>query len=291
MVNNFQAGRLAADHLLSLGLKSLFFFGWSDQWYSHQRNLGFTARCAEAGASSGQYLCPSLERPEQNWLSRISKVTEWLRELPRPVGIFAVQDYRAQFLMEVCQEARLRVPQDIAIIGMDNDVTVCECVEPKLSSISRNSEEVGWEAAALLHRMMEGEREEIHDILIEPAGIVARRSTDFLYAADPVVQGALDYMRENLQASFNIMAVADYLGISKRALEIRFRSALSNSPHEYLTLLRIRRAQELMALPQKRTLKQLAVESGFGTVQTFYSAFQRYTGQLPKLRGGTFRPF
>jgi LacI family transcriptional regulator len=282
MVNHYLAGQMAAEHLLGQGLRNFAFFGWEGVWYSEQRRLGFSARIAQAGAASGSFLQAPHVAAAQNWTQGIASLTEWLRSLPTPAGIFAVHDYRAQLLIEACQEAGLRIPDDIAVIGMDNDEVVCEHSVPTLTSVSRNSERVGWETAALLDRLMEGEassREIPADVLLAPDGVVARQSTDRLYCSDPIVQRAVDYMRANLDAQFNIAHLAEHAGVSKRTLEMRFREETGASPHDYLNRLRVRHAQALLLQPRKRTVEQIAAECGFGTVPTFYAAFLRVSGQ------------
>ncbi|MGC3991752.1 MAG: DNA-binding transcriptional regulator [Chthoniobacteraceae bacterium] len=285
MVNHFLAGQMAADHLLERGLRHLAFFGWKGQWYSEQRQAGFAKRAAESGATCEAFLQASREESNRSWPERIAGVAEWLLSLPRPTGIFAVQDYRALLLIEACQEAELRIPDDIAVIGMDNDETVCEHCTPTLTSVSRNSDRVGWEVAALLDRMMRGESAPMEDLLLEPDGVVARQSTDMLYCAEPVVQLALDFMRAKLHEQFNIEQLAEHAGVSKRTLETRFRESLHTSPHDFLTKLRVQHAQALMQLPQKRTIEETALECGFGTAPAFYAAFRRIVGESP----GTYR--
>jgi LacI family transcriptional regulator len=195
-----------------------------------------------------------------------------------------VHDYRAILLMEACQEAKLRIPDDIAVIGMDNDVTVCEHSAPTLTSVMRGSQRVGWEAAALVDRIMQGEPTPTEDLLIIPDGVVERQSTDMLYCADPLVKSALDYMRDNLGTQFNITAIAEHAGVSKRTLETRFRTHLECSPHDFLTRLRIQRAETLMGQADARTIERIAAECGFGAVSTFHAAFQRISSTSPRTK-------
>jgi LacI family transcriptional regulator len=280
MVNHFQAGQMAADHLLSRGLRHLAFFGWMELWYSEQRCAGFCERAAEAGVKVEILLQNPSAEARKNWSQRVGAPARWLARLPLPLGVFAAHDYRAQLVMEACHEARLRVPDDVGVIGMDNDETICKHTVPTLTSVSRNSERVGWEAAALLDRLMRGDSPPKEDLLIEPDGVVARQSTDMLYCADPVVQQTLDYMRRNLKEQFNVLTLAEHAGVAKRTLELRFRKSLGASPHELLTKLRMQHAQALMAMPQKRTVEQIAVECGLNT-HTFHETFRRTTGQTP----------
>jgi LacI family transcriptional regulator len=279
-VNHFEAGRMAARHLLDRGLRNLAYFGWSDLWYSEQRRRGFFETAAKAGVKCNSFRRTALEESELKWPKRIAGPAKWISSLPRPCGIFAVHDYRAQFLIEVCAEIGLRIPEDIALIGMDNDEIICNHSIPTLSSVSRNSERVGWEAMSLLERMLRGNRK-INDVLIDPDRVIARQSTDKQYCSDPLVQSAIDCVRENFAARINIATIAERLGVSKRTLETRFKSSAGTSPHHFITRLRIHYAQTLLQLPQKRTIEQIARECGFGTTTTVYTAFQRYVGKSP----------
>ncbi len=181
MVNHFLAGRMAADHLLERGLRDLAFFGWNNLWYSNQRRLGFFARAAEArlGHQEALLLTPRAEA-HLSWTQRSEGPARWLASLPRPCGVFAVHDYRAQFLVEACGEAGRRIPEDIALIGMDNDETICDHSVPTLTSVSRNSEQVGWAALALVDRLIRGGRPPTQDLLLDPDGVVTRQSTDMM---------------------------------------------------------------------------------------------------------------
>ena len=285
MVNHFNAGRLAADHLLSRGLRHLAFYGWKGLWYSEQRRLGFTERAMEAGAECECFLRAPRQDARLSWPKRISALASWLRSLARHTGVFAVHDYRAQLIVEACQEAELRIPEDIAVIGMDNDETICEHSVPSLTSVSRNSEQVGWEAGALLDRMMQGAPLPTTDLVLEPDGVVARQSTAMLYCTDPVLVRAIDYLKSRLNKRFNIDQVAEHSGVSKRTLEMRFRENLQASPHDFLTRLRVQHAQALAQMPRKRSVQQIALECGFVSVAAFHAAFRRLTGESP----GSFR--
>ncbi len=281
-VNDMKAGQMAADHLLECGLRHLAFFGWTDRWYSERRRQGFCERAAGAGVKVDSFLQPAAEGVERlTWRQRIEGPARWLASLPRPCGVFAAQDYRAQFLVETCEEAGMSIPEDIALIGMDNDETICEHSVPTLTSVSRNSERVGWEAMALLERLIQGAPAPTEDLLLDPDKIVARKSTDRQYCSDALVQKAVDMVRENLGQRVNITNIAERLGVSKRTLELRFQHSVRHSPHEYFTRLRVQHAQTLLQMPQKRTIEQIAVECGFGTSATVYAAFQRHLGDTP----------
>lgn len=281
MLDHYAAGRMAAEHMIDRGLSNLAFFGWKNQWYSQERCHGFQDYAAESGASCKILLRPTEEDAALTWSDRIAILTEWLSSLPLPCGIFAVQDYRAQLLIEACHEAGLKVPSDIAVIGMDNDETICEHSIPKLSSMTRNAFLLGYEAASVLDLMMQGQSIPSKEILIAPSEIVIRESSDMMYSSDPLVSEAIKYMREHLRKSFNIIEVADHVGVSKRTLETRFSKSIKRSPHQCLTKLRVYKAQKLIKQNPKKTFETLSAECGFGTSMTFYTAFQRITGETP----------
>ena len=281
MVDHYAAGRLAAEHMIDRGLVNLAYFGWKNQWYSKQRCQGLMDCAEESGASCHVLLRPTGEDAKLSWTDRIAILTKWLTSLPLPCGIFAVQDYRAQLLIEACHEAGLRVPYDIAVVGMDNDQTICEHSVPQLSSITRSAFKLGEEAAKVLDLMMKGEPIPSNEILVPPTEVVIRASSDMMYCSDPLVREAIDYMRKHLKASFNIAEIASHVGVSKRTLETRFAATLNSSPHQHLTKMRVYHAQKLMKLNPKKTFDSLVSECGFGSSPTFYSAFQRIAGTTP----------
>ena len=281
MVDHYATGRMAAEHLLDSGRTHLAFFGWKDQWYSTERCHGFEDRAAEAGASCHILLRPTGEDDRLNWPDHIAVLTRWLTSLPLPCGIFAVQDYRAKLLIDACCEAGLQVPTDIAILGMDNDETICEHSVPTLSSITRNAFKLGAEAAATMDLMIQGKPLPSTEILIQPEEVVVRKSTDSMYCTDPLIREAMDYMRKHMAESCKNEIIARHLGISKRTLETKFIEATSCSPHEILTRVRVNHAQKLMRLNPKIQTKQLVSECGFGTTTTFSSSFQRAAGITP----------
>ena len=280
-IDSYAAGQMAADHLLERDLTHLAFIGSAKLWYSLQRYEGFRQRAEKAGVECHALFQSQDHKQTQNWEQQVAGPAAWLKSLPLPCGVFAAEDFTAQLLLDACKEAGLRVPQDIAIVGMDNNETICEHSVPKLTSIARHSERIGYEAAALLHSMIRGESCFDRDIIISPEGVILRESSDMMYCSDPLVQQAIEYMRQNIRSNYNIDALADSLGISKRTLERSFVRAVNCPPYQYLTRLRIRHAQTLMKRNPKKSRAELATECGFGSETTFYCAFRKATGIPP----------
>lgn len=281
MVDNYEAGRMAAEHLLERNLTNLAYFGWQDLWYSQERCRGFSERAGKSGARCIAFLRFWDEVSNMTWSQRLKAPVQWLSSLPLPCGIFAAQDFRAQLLLEACHEAGLRVPDDIAVLGMDNNEIICEHSIPKLTSISRNSKRVGYEAAAYLDRMMSGAEGAIQELLIPPDEVIERESSEMTYCADPLVRQAIEYMRKHLSENLNIENIADELGISKRKLERSFSTAVDSPPRQYLIKLRIMHAQTLIKLDPEKTIEGVAADSGFPSTPAFYAAFRRLTGYSP----------
>lgn len=279
MVDHGKAGALAADYLLKRGLRNLAFFGWEHRWYSERRQAGFTRRAATDGIDCEILLTNPEEEKTFTWLARMARIKKWLSGLNLPCGVFAAHDYRAQWVALACRECGLRIPEDIALIGMDNDATLCDHLDPTLTSVSRNSEAVGWSAAALLDRMMRGDPTPDTDILLEPDGIVERQSTGLIYCSDPLVRRALARMRQDLGRSFNVEQLALEMNVSKRTLEYRFRQHMRTSPHKLLTRLRVEQAKALIDLQENWKIGEVAAECGFPSSHAFRKAFENETGR------------
>lgn len=282
-VDSRRAGELAAEHLVSKGLRQLAFVGWAGVHYSEEREAGFVRRARELGVEVVVRRDDPDAPSEENWGARLRHLSGWLRALPRPCGVFAVHDYRAQLVLDACDAADIRVPHDLAVMGMDNDVIVCRHSTPTITSISRNPEAVGWETAVLLQRIFEGEVEnEAAQVWVAPDEVVARESTDTHFHADDVVRVAQRYIERRLRHSFNIEEVARHAGVSKRKLEMRFRETLGKSPHQVVTEARIARAREMLGRPEGRSLQAVAVACGFASYSAFVSAFRKITGVTPR---------
>jgi len=274
-------GRLAAEHLLSRRFRRFGYYGVRDLWYSEQRRIGFETALQAAG-----YRCSSIEstnliRSPWDWRRVGGELARWLRSLQPPVGIMASWDLRAQILSEACAMIGLRVPENVAIIGVDNDPIACEFCIPQLSSVSRNDRELGRQAAKLLSQLLEGKRYSKLQILIPPDRVVARRSTDTLVIEDPQVAGVVQQIRDHLNEVFGVERILGLSPLSRRQLEQRFRRSVGSSPYAFLNELRVERAKTLLTDSHKRTLTGIASECGFSELRRFRAVFRRLTRLSP----------
>lgn len=273
-----QIASLAVGHLLERGFKHFAFCGDARFQWSIWREQYFTQRLREAGHDC---------RTHSGWSGAGDPAAErraliaWLRSLPKPVGVLACYDIRGQQVLDACRQAGLAVPDEVAVLGVDNDELLCELAAPPLSSVIPNTHRTGYEAAALLDRMMSGEEVAAEPHLIPPLGIAARQSTDVLAIDDREVVRAMQFIRAHACEGIDVSDVLAVVNVSRRVLEQRFRKLLRRSPHEEILHLRLARVQQLLSetdLP----LYLIAEATGFEHVEYLSVAFKRELGLTPR---------
>jgi LacI family transcriptional regulator len=281
MVDQEAMGRLAADHLLKCGFRHFGYFGVPRLWSAEQRKRGFLRRVKEAEGKCSVLETPSspqLVRSTKEWLDPLDC---WLRSLPLPVGIMASIDLRAAMIVDSCARLGLRVPVDVAVIGVDNNEVICELCRVPLSSVSRSDLEVGYEAASLLYRMIVRKSRPTNEILIPPDGIVQRRSTDIVAVGDPDLAAAALYVREHVDEPFGLERLVRVVGRSRRWLTLHFRRCLSCTPYEYICRVRVEQAKKLLSADEKLPFYEIARRCGFGETRNLRQVFERLTGMTP----------
>ncbi|MGA2619711.1 MAG: XylR family transcriptional regulator [Thermoguttaceae bacterium] len=281
MLDYYAAGRLAAEHLLDRGLRRLAYHGFAAMWSSEERRRGFADRAAKAGVPCDVYEMAPVRDPRSTWPQRRAALDLWLKTLQPPVGVLAVHDYRARVTLDECLRLGLDVPNDVAVLGVDNDLTVCEFCQPTLSSVSRSPWKNGYAAAQLLDQLMAGQPAPAETVRIPPDGIVARQSTDTIAVEDPHVRAAVQFMRDNLGEVFGIERVTKQVPVSRRRLHEQFQRLLHRTPYQYLCNLRVERAKQLLAVPQVVNMQKIARQCGFPSAARLRLVFQRVAGMLP----------
>ncbi len=268
--------KLAFDHLVERGLRSFAFCGDSRYTWSQDRKAHF-----EALARQASFTCTSFDpEPSPDLGREYAQIARWLAKLPKPVGIMAAYDTRAHHLLDVCRTLDLSVPDEVAVLGVDNDELFCRLASPPLTSIALNSKRMGFLAAALLDRMMAGEEVPPDVHLVEPVGIVCRQSTDILAIKDPLVARAVRFIREHACEGINVADVLREVPMSRRVLESRFKKLLDRSPHEEIMKARIRRVKELIN-ETELPLYIIAERTGFEHMEYLSVAFKREEGLSP----------
>ena len=183
--------RLAVQHLSERGFQNFAFYGDSAFNWAIWRKQNFQRLVAEAGGQCFVHDSISRHDEQYSWDREKDAVAEWLAGLPRPIGIMACYDIQAQKLLDVCREQNIAVPEEVAVLGVDNDLLICDLASPRLSSVICNTKRTGFEAASLLDRMMSGEKVGSKSILVQPLGVETRQSTDILAIDDADVAALL----------------------------------------------------------------------------------------------------
>jgi LacI family transcriptional regulator len=222
-------GRMGADHLRQCGFKQFAFCGYSEDPYertvwSEVRAKFFGARIREVGFPAPAHY--SWSKTAQDWSKERRSLAAWLEALPKPVGLLACNDDCGQQVVEACRLAQLSVPDQVGVIGADNDEVVCGLTDPPLSSVAINFERAGYDAARALDNLMRGKRNVPSRIIAAATHIVTRRSTDFVAADDPHLTRALQFVRDRAREGVSVSEIARAAGLSRRALEKRFRALL-----------------------------------------------------------------
>lgn len=280
--DDLRVGALAAGHLHGRGYRHLAYCGSTTHLGSLQRYRGFAAEARRLGVAAP---LPHHRLPQGDQNAPYSDTTRtrlaaWLGALPRPVGILGFTDRVALELDDACARLGLRVPEDVALLGVGNDLARVEFAHVALTSIQLNTQRIGLLAAETLQHLMEDRAPRPRETLVSPQKIVTRRSTDRLAVDDEVVALALDHMREHVGNSIYVEDVARAAGVTRRVLELRFRAVLGTSVHAEARRLHFERALELMPEPAL-SLGEIAYASGFESPAVFATAFRRRYGVTP----------
>ena len=278
--NDESIARLAAEHLLERGFVNLGFVGDATYNWSRWRQEHFQRIVNEAGLTCHSHASVPRGKPGYSWNKEKRNLAAWLNRLPKPIGIMACYDIKAQQLLDVCRELDLAVPEQVAVIGVDNDRLLCDLADPPLSSVIPNTRRTGYEAAWILDQMMSGNSIAAEAHLIEPVGVETRQSTDILAIDDPHVASAVRFIRERAYTPINVVDVLRQVPLSRRVLESRFQSILGRTPHEEIVRLRIERVKQLL-LETDLTLATIAARSGFQHVEYLSVAFKKHVGIPP----------
>ncbi len=280
--DDLRVGQLALRHLHGRAYRQFAYCGNTTHLGSMLRYRGFCAEARRLGVTAAipQHILPQGDQNAPYPDATRARLAAWLQGLPRPVGILGFTDRVALELDEACARLGLRVPEDVAILGVGNDLARVEFAHVALSSIQLNTQRIGLLAAEMLQARMDGRRDPPGETLVSPQKIVTRLSTDRFAVDDEVVALALDHMREHVGNTIYVEEVARAVGVTRRVLELRFRAALGTSVYAEAQRLHFDRAMELMPEPAL-TLSEIAYASGFESPSVFASAFRRRHGVTP----------
>ncbi|MET3871145.1 AraC family transcriptional regulator [Puniceicoccus vermicola] len=281
-VDSEAVGRMAAEYFLGRGFRSFAYFGSRRVSFSQNREKGFRTVLEKKGYRVSNFHANFLPYPplSQDW-SRYDRQTErWLKQLPKPVGVLASNDIPGRSLCELCRNAGIRVPEAVAVLGVDNDESECRMSFPTLSSIDIPAEAVGRTAMESLAKLMKGGQPPPAATFLPPVGLIARSSTDWLAPRDPILGKALQIIEEESDRGIGVEAVCESLGVSRRNLERRFRSELGIGVHERIQTVQVARAKRLL-LESNLRISEVAERTGFGNLRRFDRVFRQVEGCQP----------
>lgn len=232
-------------------------------------------------AETGGYACAIYEHgyAKAARTLRLADMAKWLRSLPRPLALLAGNDPRAREILDACHLAGLHVPEEVAVLGVNDDELICEMANPPLSSVMHNARRVGYEAAAMLHQLMQGKKV-LTDVVVDPLGVKCRQSTDLLAIGDPDVAAAVRFIRENACKGLRVDDVLEHVPLSRRSLEKRFRLSLGRLPHAEIRRVQIEKVKELLVTTDYK-LERIAEITGFSTAQYLAGLFHRIVKMTP----------
>jgi LacI family transcriptional regulator len=276
-------GEMAAEHLIERGFQEFAYYGLRSVAYSAVREQAFNARLSLAGFRGTSLLMPPTYRAKGlQWRDQQRKLIAWITRLTQPVGLFAVTDYRARQVLDACREVGLRVPQQMAVVGVDNEEVICAHVQPRLTSVARNNQLEGFHAAAMLDQLMRGKRVTSEEDTIAPLGVVSRESTETVAFQDPRLCTAIEYLNDHIADPIGVQEMASHVGVSRRWMEYAFRDALGESPYQYIRRRRLKLAQRLLDKQPPAKVYEIARQTGFSSAKQLSMAFSQEFGASPR---------
>lgn len=274
-------GLLAAEHLLERGFTHFGYLGHPGVFWSDERREGFAAHVQSAGYACDEYRGEGRTLPryhQRSWEKEMDEVAEWLRGLAKPAGVMACNDFRAVQLLDACRRAGVAVPEQVAVIGVDDETVACSLAHPPLSSVVPDAVNMGYEAAAMLDALMAGRAPVCPQRYIPPLGVITRQSTDIFAIHDPAVAAALRFIREHACDGIKVEDVLDHLVTSRSALQRRFKRELGRSIHDAIIDTRIARVKNLLAQTDL-SREEIAARTGFAYPEYLSNVFHQRTGK------------
>ena len=285
-VDEWNVSRMAADHLLERGFRHFAYCGFTGVDYSDHRCQCFVKYLAERGYDASVYGEPYSRRKgrftstEVGGLVHEQEIVVWLNSLPKPLGLMACNDIRGQQVLNACTECSITVPDEVAVIGVDNDQLLCQLCLPPLSSIELDCTRAGYEAARILDQMMRVRKRSPREVAVKPLSVVTRQSTDAVATADRDVVAAVQLIRSHATEGMSVEDVLDEIALSRSTLERRFQDLFGHTIKGEIDRVKLNRVKELLA----RTdwpLARIARNAGFQHVEPMCRLFKRKTRQTP----------
>lgn len=275
---NYEAdGKMAAEYFLKLGFRKLAFFGVNKIAWSDGRFISFEKHASQNGVQVIRYM---FNTNKVGLRHNFDHLIRWLKSLPKPIGILSCNDDFGQMLINACSMGELKVPHEVAVLGVDNDELLCNITYPNLSSIARNHTKAAYNACEILDRLMNGAAVSQTVIPTEPVEIIVRSSTDAIASNDIEVIKAMQFIRDNTNVQITVEDVVKVTNLSRRTLYSRFKQITGNTINDEIQLNKLKKFKELLK-NQHLSVKEVAFSLGFNDVSHVSRWFSSIEGISP----------
>lgn len=271
--------KMGVEYFLEKGYTNFAFCGFANSHWCNERGNYFSEFVRRNGYHP-HFFFEKSGQLTKSWEKQETEMVDWLLQLPQPVGILTSNDDMGRHLIQSCRIAGLMVPEEVAVLGADNDILVCELSEPSLSSIAYNIESSGYQAAEILHQMIDNKPLTQLDVVVKPTHIVTRQSTDILAIEDQNLTRALNFINQNFKNHIKVTDIARAAAVSVRVLQKKFQELLGRTPHEEVTRVRMEYAV-MMLIESNLPLSNIAYSIGFEEVKYFTRLFTKSKGLSP----------
>ncbi len=283
--DNPRVAELALQHLWERGFRRFAFCGFRHASYSDARLRTFRDLVNNADCPLSVYETRStpgstLTGIEQSGMVEFEPMSQWLFSLAHPTGLFVCNDIRGQQVLNVCRTLQIAIPDDIGVIGVDDDEAICLLSDPPLSSVRPDAERVGYRAAEILHEMIAGARAPVDIECVPPTSVVERLSTQVIAVDDRELARVCRFIRQHACEGINVDDLTQFTTLSRRQLERRFRTELGRTPHEEITAAQVARVKQLLR-ETTMTLEQITPLTGYSHKESLCAVFKRETGETP----------
>jgi LacI family transcriptional regulator len=276
----FGTGQMAANFFIKRRYRNFAFYGNKGVVWSRERAEGFRTQIEKTGENYYYSYFESENLDGEEWGTSHIQLDEWLLSLPKPVGLFACDDNFALRISQICKINNIKIPEEISLLGVDNDELICNLSDPPISSIVTDVERGGYEAGRLIDRLMKGERKEPFNIVIKPTRFELRKSTEKYNVSNEHISKVVNYIENNFTSDINIEAFSEMVPLSRRNLEVKFKEEMGTSIYQFILQCRIDYFAHLL-LTTDRTLFDLALESGFNDCKNISRIFKKMKGYTP----------
>lgn len=274
----FGTGEMAAKFFIQRKFKNFAFYGNKGVVWSRERAHGFKSEVERNGGDYFYFESENLRGGE--WTESHVLLDKWLLSLPKPVAIFACDDNFALQVSEICKMNHIKIPQDVSLLGVDNDDLICNLSDPPISSIVLDVEKGGFEAGRLIHQLIKKEKTDPFNIIINPTRIELRQSTELYNIEDNYIEKVVKHIVKRFNKEISIDDLSEIVPLSRRNLEIRFKNEMGTSIYQFILELRINHFSNLL-LSTDRSLFDLALESGFNDCKNISRIFKKFKGATP----------